>query len=827
MSQNRALFDIKPVDDSGSLDVERISAVQPVVNLAVARRRAATRRPAPRTQTKRTALSPKLELPPDPMNNRGVREEFESALNENTDLHLELAKFGVAHRLARLPDGQVGKPRYKPILKTHNLKPITRDRQGDSSEYEAILAEIHRSRSAAARAPEVSAMVALAKPVPSRGEQPAVQSGSFVAAPTRTSLISKRRPKTKSRWLSRRTLVISAIAIIILAAFIFGGWGLKRYIASQGESAIMELQNAKADLEKMDFESASEDFIKAYQNFAKAGDGLDFMGATISGLIASLPGGSSVKSVQNLVQIGKLLADSGAAMTEAAKVLANAGQLSVPGSAGEATIPSVMMKLHRALAISAQDIDDIKALLADTDAGIIPSDKKEAFQQLSALVPTIEEVVGQGADYAKFFADATGQPGTQRYLILFENSSELRPTGGFPGSYGVVTFKDGKLEDFFVGDVYDLDGQIKEPIVPPGPLRHITPDWGMRDANWFADFPTSARVIKDFYKMESGQPVQGVMTVNPSLVTDILKIIGPVAMPQYNLTLDADNFVPTIQNQVEYIADRTQPKQVLKDFAPVLLEKLRGADSNQWLAIFNSVIANMNKNAVLMYFDDLSLETFADDQGFAGQVWQGDGDYVMPVISNIKGSKGDAVTDTSFSLETKFEGSDAVHTLTITRTHNGGQNKYAFYNKRNPAYVRVLVPSGTELISIEGNDEPNFQPLLNYAKAGFANNDTLLKWETSAVKDTSSGVTTYKESGRAEFGFWLITDAGKTKTVTLKYRVPNVAKGGDYNLYFQKQPGLIVKNASIKVGDPDASVGAGYSFSGPLEKDLPIKIQLP
>ena len=111
MSQNRALFDIKPVDDSGSLDVERISAVQPVVNLAVARRRAATRRPAPRTQTKRTALSPKLELPPDPMNNRGVREEFESALNENTDLHLELAKFGVAHRLARLPDGQVGQPR--------------------------------------------------------------------------------------------------------------------------------------------------------------------------------------------------------------------------------------------------------------------------------------------------------------------------------------------------------------------------------------------------------------------------------------------------------------------------------------------------------------------------------------------------------------------------------------------------------------------------------------------------------------------------------------------------------------------------------------------
>src|SRR3989344_28805 len=100
-------------------------------------------------------------------------------------------------------------------------------------------------------------------------------------------------------------------------------------------------------------------------------------------------------------------------------------------------------------------------------------------------------------------------PKIKKYLILFQNPSELRPTGGFPGTYGVVTFKDGKLQDLKVDDVYNLDGQLQELIVPPIQLQHITPNWGMRDANWFIDFPTSARKITAFYKKESGYEVDG------------------------------------------------------------------------------------------------------------------------------------------------------------------------------------------------------------------------------------------------------------------------------------------------------------------------------
>ena len=294
-------------------------------------------------------------------------------------------------------------------------------------------------------------------------------------------------------------------------------------------------------------------------------------------------------------------------------------------------------------------------------------------------------------------------------------------------------------------------------------------------------------------------------------MTDILKVMGPISMSQYSLTLNADNFVTTIQNQIEYVADRAQPKQVMKDFVPLLIAKLRSATSDQWLAIFNSIIANIDKHAVLMYFNNLNLETFAADQGFAGQVYQGSGDYVMPVISNIKGSKTDVVTDTSLALTTEFNSSDALHTLTITRTHNGGNEKYAFYNKQNPAYVRVLVPANAELVGIQGDDNPNFKPIINYKTASFNNftiNDTLAKFESTGM-----------EAGKKEFQFWLIVDPGKTKTVTVTYRIPKALDGDIYNLYVQKQPGLVVKNFSTTVGN--------FIYDAPLEKDLPIKVELP
>ena len=50
----------------------------------------------------------------------------------------------------------------------------------------------------------------------------------------------------------------------------------------------------------------------------------------------------------------------------------------------------------------------------------------------------------------------------KKYLVLLQNEMELRATGGFIGSYGIMTFKNGKLLEFDIKDVYAADAKQQE-----------------------------------------------------------------------------------------------------------------------------------------------------------------------------------------------------------------------------------------------------------------------------------------------------------------------------------------------------------------------------
>src|SRR3989338_4365332 len=64
---------------------------------------------------------------------------------------------------------------------------------------------------------------------------------------------------------------------------------------------------------------------------------------------------------------------------------------------------------------------------------------------------------------ASAFSKNTGK---KTYLVLFQNNLEIRPTGGFIGSYGLLTIEDGHVSDFRIFDVYQADGQLKGHVEP-------------------------------------------------------------------------------------------------------------------------------------------------------------------------------------------------------------------------------------------------------------------------------------------------------------------------------------------------------------------------
>jgi len=232
--------------------------------------------------------------------------------------------------------------------------------------------------------------------------------------------------------------------------------------------------------------------------------------------------------------------------------------------------------------------DNLSAILPDVAAAsdkiygvkieAVPGDKQEAFQILQGKLPQLVSGMKNLISVSDLLIKFLGDEMDKRYLVVFQNPGEIRPTGGFIGSLALVDFRRGEIKNMEVpgGGSYDFEGSLKERIVSPGPLRLVAARWQLQDANWFFDFPTSAQKIKWFYEKSGGPTVDGVIALNADLVADFLAIVGPIEMPEYGKTISKENFIEEVQKSVELEYDKAEnkPKQIIADMAPKLISKL-------------------------------------------------------------------------------------------------------------------------------------------------------------------------------------------------------------------------------------------------------------
>ena len=109
------------------------------------------------------------------------------------------------------------------------------------------------------------------------------------------------------------------------------------------------------------------------------------------------------------------------------------------------------------------------------------------------------------------------------YVVLLQNNTELRATGGFMGSYARLRFRNGTLQSTKFEDIYEPDGQLYGYVKPPAPLDKAFENgsWKLRDSNWDPDFRVSAPQIAWFFS-QGGEVVDGLVALN---LTTVLKVL--------------------------------------------------------------------------------------------------------------------------------------------------------------------------------------------------------------------------------------------------------------------------------------------------------------
>ncbi|TSC55662.1 MAG: Uncharacterized protein G01um101418_754 [Parcubacteria group bacterium Gr01-1014_18] len=433
----------------------------------------------------------------------------------------------------------------------------------------------------------------------------------------------------------------------------------------------------------------------------------------------------------------------------------------------------------------------------------------EKVTPVREYLPTLRDLSQNIGPLFDFFPYYAGYPESRKYLFLLQNYNELRPTGGFIGTYGFVKMDQGAVTELDTDNVYNLDepakGKIK--VAAPAPLQRYlnSRDLFFRDSNWSPDYIESARLAQWFYNAEKGktEQIDAVIAITPFIIARFLAIVGPVTLDGVQFT--KDNLADRLEDRVgkEYaekgIATSAR-KEIMTDLAIEIYKRFLELPSIRWLELPKALFDSLKEKHVLVYVENPQAASFLRSRNWDGKMISTLGDFWMAVDSNLASLKTDAYIDRSskYSVTLKDDHWEALLELTY---FNRGQ--FTWKTTRLRSYTRVYVPLGSSFI----------------AATGAMDIDRSSKKGEVSVGD---------ELGKTVFGAFIAIEPQETKSLTFRYRLPDSIGAqldkGSYSLYIQKQSGLHVPPSEILIDRPGKLKNWTLSSGKMEEKDGKIVI---
>ncbi|MBI4234698.1 DUF4012 domain-containing protein [Candidatus Peregrinibacteria bacterium] len=383
-----------------------------------------------------------------------------------------------------------------------------------------------------------------------------------------------------------------------------------------------------------------------------------------------------------------------------------------------------------------------------------------------------------------------------RYLVLLQNNNEIRPSGGFIGSYALIDVNEGYIENLTVNDVYDIDGSYGGIIEPPEEFKAFTSNWRFRDSNYSQDFPTSSKKARWFLEKEGGPSVDTVIAINQGLLKDLLEITGPVQVGNFG-KLDSSNYNLLLSYIIEgKIWGPEDPKHILKIFIPAFKEAILKEENIA--ALGNKLLAAIQKKHLLMYSADEEIQGLFQSIGATGEVYKTakNEDYLSVINIATGGTKSEQFIEEKIQHHTKIdEFGNVIDRVTVKRSHLFTDDIYYQWKKIIESYGFDEMPD--RLIDILGRGK-NRVSMRIYVPEG----SVLLKTNGSDVMTKFD-----KDLKKTYFFTQMEVKAGNSKEIWIEYQLPFNLDTEDltsqYKLIIQKQPGSIgsIFNKTLEIAE--------------------------
>jgi len=438
----------------------------------------------------------------------------------------------------------------------------------------------------------------------------------------------------------------------------------------------------------------------------------------------------------------------------------------------------------------------------------LPIEIRSKVEKVNSLLPLAQ----QGVAFLNAAPNLLGRDAPRTYLLLAQNSDELRPTGGFISGAGVVKVFRGKVLEVSIADSYQYDDFSKPYPYPPDPLRYYMQAdyWVLRDSNWSPDFPSAARTAQSLFELTTNQHVDGVVAFTPTLLQFVLRAVGPVQIPNLAEPVSANNLfdymhsawstAPGQKISKEWWLHR---KDFMRDLGQALIAQVQGnPDRRTLVALAKALPPIIAGKHLLVYAEQPTLAASLKALHIDGSVAPTDGDYLFVVDTNIGWGKVNPFVKMAVSYQIDLSQPQAPQaTLQLSYTHTiktqvvcehkakYGDGSYAAETERCYwDYWRVLTPANTQLL------ESSVHPI--------AGQFLLTKQDDAGRVVQLSG-----ENQTTEFAALMLLPTGATQTNSLRYQLPATVVKAErdlltYQLKIQKQPGQQTVRYALSLNPP-------------------------
>lgn len=442
--------------------------------------------------------------------------------------------------------------------------------------------------------------------------------------------------------------------------------------------------------------------------------------------------------------------------------------------------------LSKSLTLVKNEIDSINP--GHYPAFLFGDKVKSQLEGVKTLTDEGTAFVTEARPLIKVLPSLLGEAKEKKYLILFQNDKELRPTGGFITAYAILRIDKGVLHIDKSEDIYSLDDSIpNKPKAPEPILKYFSKvyELNLRDSNLSPDYVESMKTFLSLYEKASGKDeIDGIISMDTNVLVKTIKILddqvtagGMTFTSKNDPRCDCPEVIydleDNISRPVNYV--KVKRKGLLGELLQSLMSKaLSSSPKLYWGPLFQTLIAQTNEKHILFYLFDKDAQSGIEALNAGGKIKSFDGDYLHLNEANFSGAKVNIFLTQEVENNYDVSGDGTITKTVVVHYKNpyppsdcNLERGNLCLNAEYRDWFRVYVPKGSKLVESKG----------------------------SQVK-----ISTYEDLGKTVFDGFLTVRPKGIATLTLKYTLPfKLTSNSPLPVLIQKQPGTNGNKYTINV----------------------------